>query len=78
MWLYGIVETSIGIVIEVNLAIDVAAPHHVFGHVESYGVADLHAACHVARRCCLLLLLLLYLLRLLYAALLGLSHGSEE
>ena len=35
--LYGVVESAIGILVEVYLAIDVATPYHILRHIDSCG-----------------------------------------
>ena len=73
--LHGIVESGIGVFVEVYLAIDVTTPNHVFRHVHSSRKhqTGTHRHALVLR----LHLLLLLLLSLLLATSLWLRHNSS-
>ena len=61
--LHGVIESGVLLVVQVYLAVDIAAPYHVLGHVERCGVLQAHALRHATLlRGVLLLSLLLCLL----------------
>ena len=71
--LYGVVESGILILREINLAVDVATPNHFLRHIEGRGERDLRPHAHARRGTLLLLLLLLLFCLLLIATLFRLS-----
>ena len=66
---HGVVESCIGIVVEVQLAIDVTTPYHILGHFDSRGERQAGTHRHTLILRLLLFLLLLGLLLLLSASL---------
>ena len=71
--LHGIVQSGIVVLVQVYLAVDVAPPYHVLGHVHSRG--EHQAGSHGNTLVLALLLLLLCLLLLLLAT--GLGLGTD-
>ena len=43
LWLYGVVEASVGVLCEVDLAVYIASPNHVLLHLRLCGESDLGA-----------------------------------
>ena len=72
--LYGVVESTIGILVEVYLAVDITAPHDVLWHIDSRG--EHQSGTH--RHALVLRLSTCLLLCLLLATCLGLSHCASS